>query len=79
MNVIQLASHARTAANTLPTPSQSAVPADLVVLHMQAVNGLSAALRHLPPMSDYLSLPPEIVDNPQRSAIHDKKSIFQRV
>ena len=32
-----------------------------------------------PPMSDYLSLPPEIVDNPQRSAIHDKKSIFQRV
>ena len=47
MNVIHLASHARTAANTLPTPSQSAVPADLVVLHMQAVNGLSAALRHL--------------------------------
>ena len=34
---------------------------------------------HEPPMSDYLSLPPEIVDNPQRSAIHDKKSIFQRV
>ena len=26
-----------------------------------------------------LVAPPEIVDNPQRSAIHDKKSIFQRV
>ncbi len=40
---------------------------------------VSGCFRTTPPMSDYLSLPPEIVDNPQRSAIHDKKSIFQRV
>ena len=32
-----------------------------------------------PPNVRLLVAPPEIVDNPQRSAIHDKKSIFQRV
>lgn len=47
MNVIHLASHARTAASTLSPSSQSAAPADLVQLHMQAVNALSAALRQL--------------------------------
>ncbi len=33
----------------------------------------------VPPNVRLLVAPPEIVDNPQRSAIHDKKSIFQRV
>ena len=50
MNVIHLASHARMAANTLPPSSPSApsaAHADLVALHMQAVNALSAALRQL--------------------------------
>lgn len=50
-----------------------------VLQRAQSLVNDADALRQLPPMSDYLSLPPEIVDNPQRSAIHDKKSIFQRV
>ena len=47
--------------------------------HLESAQATLSAVGHPPPMSDYLSLPPEIVDNPQRSAIHDKKSIFQRV
>ena len=37
------------------------------------------SVRSVSPNVRLLVAPPEIGDNPQRSAIHDKKSIFQRV